>query len=110
MPSEPTVDDILKEIEGRMHTCYSGMKRTRRNDEILAAHIRELQRAVEALETIDTMPVDGCSPLIVESMLRQAKTLAYNALNPKCQSCEGTGLVAKNTGCQKCDGTGVQQC
>lgn len=34
----------------------------------------------EAMRTIDTMPVDGCSPSVIESMLRQAKSLAYAAL------------------------------
>jgi len=34
----------------------------------------------EALKTIDTMPVDGCTPMVIESMLRQAKSLAYTAL------------------------------
>ena len=34
-----------------------------------------------ALRTIDTMPVDGCSPSVIESMLRQAKSLAYAAIS-----------------------------
>ncbi len=35
---------------------------------------------VKVLQTIDTMPVDGVSPYVIESMLRQAKSLAYAAL------------------------------
>jgi len=39
-----------------------------------------IKRLVEAAKIIDTMPVDGCSPMVVESMLRQAKSLVYAAL------------------------------
>jgi hypothetical protein len=41
---------------------------------------REFAGLVEAARTIDSMPVDGCSPAVIESMLRQAKTLVYTAL------------------------------
>lgn len=40
----------------------------------------ENARLRDALKTIDTMPVDGCSPSVIESMLRQAKSLAYAAI------------------------------
>jgi len=39
-----------------------------------------LAELVRVLRTIDAMPVDACTPFVIESMLRQAKTLAYQAL------------------------------
>ena len=41
---------------------------------------RRADKMLAALSTVDTMPVDGCSPFVIESMLRQAKTLAYQAI------------------------------
>lgn len=37
----------------------------------------------EALATIVTMPVDGCCPSVIESMLRQAKSLACTVLQDR---------------------------
>jgi hypothetical protein len=60
---------------------------------ILAAEVRRLSDAITRAEKaeverekllasmnrIAAMPVDGCTPSVIESMLRQAKTLACNA-------------------------------
>lgn len=46
----------------------------------LTAHREAVRVKDEALRIIDAMPVDGCSPFAIESMLRQAKSLAYTAL------------------------------
>ncbi len=43
----------------------------------------EREKLLTAMRVIDTMPVDGCTPSVIESMLRQAKTLAYNARSPR---------------------------
>ena len=47
---------------------------------IASADPGSVKRLVEAAKIIDAMPVDGCSPSVIESMLRQAKSLVYAAL------------------------------
>lgn len=48
---------------------------------IASAAPGSVAKLVEAAKIIDAMPVDGCSPVVVESMLRQAKSLVYAALS-----------------------------
>jgi hypothetical protein len=55
----------------------------------LAAKDAEIWRLRGALSIIDTMPVDGCSPSVIESILRQAKTLAHTALAARAAAGEG---------------------
>ena len=55
----------------------------------------EIELLREALSVIDTMSVDGCSPSVIESMLRQAKTLAHIAVRGGTWS--GTGILKDAT-------------
>jgi len=64
------------------HLAFHAAGHTASNDNLARIIDAEtgLAELVRVLRTIDAMPVDACTPFVIESMLRQAKTLAYQAL------------------------------
>ena len=67
------------DTERTMHAAWR--KRAEEAERENADLRARLEAAEKAARIIDTMPVDGCSPSCIESMLRQAKTLCYKALS-----------------------------